>query len=72
MLMPSERMLFPHIQLHVVTPIRNPYSSFASDGAHCSIDDQHVEDGGYIFVHDINAKEYDWGSYRATTKFLSD
>jgi hypothetical protein len=28
--------------------------------------------GGYIFVHDFNAYEYDHGPYRATTEFLSD
>lgn len=28
--------------------------------------------GGYIFVHDFNAMEYDRGPFRATTAFLSD
>jgi len=28
--------------------------------------------GGYIFIHDFNATEYNFGPYRATTEFLSD
>ena len=28
--------------------------------------------GGFIFVHDFNAAEYNSGPYRATTEFLSD
>jgi O-methyltransferase len=28
--------------------------------------------GGYIFVHDFNATEYDFGPFRATTEFLQD
>jgi O-methyltransferase len=28
--------------------------------------------GGYIFVHDFNATEYNYGPFRATTEFLSD
>lgn len=28
--------------------------------------------GGFIFVHDFNSTESQWGTYRATTEFLSD